>query len=203
MVPNLMIGFGIDKTQAEYVAEIKLRHLNRGIHPRARRKSKSWAEIARLKEILDSPAKDPPHHHRRAVGRCQKYGEARRSEILYEAESEEEDEEEDSMPDYPVTVFFTSEGYFKKITPQSLRACPATRNSRTEIRSFCSRKRKTTQNCYSLPTAVRCTNAVQAILPMEASLMGDYIPASGNGRRRNAGLHGCDGGLQRPHVLPV
>ena len=122
VVPNLMIGFGIDKIQAEYVAEIKLRHLNREyILKRTQEISELEADIARLQDILSSPSKIKKIIIEELQNVVKKYGEARRSEILYEAEDEEEAEEEDVMADYPVTVFYTREGYFKKITPLSLR----------------------------------------------------------------------------------
>ena len=122
VVPNLMIGFGIDQVQAEYVAEIKLRHLNREyILKRTQEISELEKEIARLEELVKSQAK-----LRRVVidelGEVsKKYGRPRRCEILYEAGDTAEEAEEEALPDYPVTVFFTREGYFKKITPQSLR----------------------------------------------------------------------------------
>lgn len=122
VVPNLMIGFGIDKTQAEYVAEIKLRHLNREyIVRRTQETEQLEKDIAELQAILDSPAKIKKIIITELQQVAQKYGEARRSEILYDVQKDEDDEQEAAMPDYPVTVFFTEEGYFKKITPQSLR----------------------------------------------------------------------------------
>ena len=122
VVPNLMIGFGIDQVQAEYVAEIKLRHLNREyILKRTEEITDLEAEIARLKEILDSPAKIRRIIMDELAAVAKKYGEPRRCRIVYDLPDEEEDAGEDAMPDYPVTIFFTREGYFKKITPQSLR----------------------------------------------------------------------------------
>ncbi len=122
VVPNLMIGFGIDQVQAEYVAEIKLRHLNREyILKRTEEIADLEAEIARLKEILDSPAKIRRIIMDELAAVAKKYGGPRRCRIVYDLPDEEEDPGEDAMPDYPVTVFFTREGYFKKITPQSLR----------------------------------------------------------------------------------
>lgn len=122
VVPNLMIGFGIDKVQADYVAEIKLRHLNREyIVKRTQEIDELAADIAKLKEILDSPSKIKKIIIEELTEIVKKYGEPRRSEIIYEVETYENDEIEDVMPDYPVTIFFTKEGYFKKITPQSLR----------------------------------------------------------------------------------
>ncbi|HAG65677.1 MAG TPA: topoisomerase IV, partial [Ruthenibacterium lactatiformans] len=117
-----MIGFGIDKVQAEYVAEIKLRHLNREyILRRTQETTDLEADIARLKDILNSPAKIKRVIIDELAAVAKQYGEPRRSEILYEAELPEDEDEDEGMPDYPVTVFYTREGYFKKITPQSLR----------------------------------------------------------------------------------
>ena len=122
VIPNLMIGFGIDKVQAEYVAEIKLRHLNREyILRRTQETTDLEADIARLKDILNSPAKIKRVIIDELAAVAKQYGEPRRSEILYEAELPEDEDEDEGMPDYPVTVFYTREGYFKKITPQSLR----------------------------------------------------------------------------------
>lgn len=121
VVPNLMIGFGIDKVQAEYVAEIKLRHLNREYI------LKRTADIAELREriedmedILASRARVKKIIVSELKSVVEKYAMPRRSEIIFaDAESDEEALEE--IPDYPVHLFFTKEGYFKKITPQSLR----------------------------------------------------------------------------------
>ena len=122
VVPNLMIGFGIDQVQAEYVAEIKLRHLNREyILKRTQEIEELESAIAELKGVLASPAKIKKIIMTELAAVAKQYGEARRSEILYEAPQQADEEEEDAMPDYPVTVFYTREGYFKKITPLSLR----------------------------------------------------------------------------------
>lgn len=122
VLPNLMIGFGIDREQAEYVAEIRLRHLNREyILKRTQETDELEADIARLQELLNSPAKLKKVIIEELSAVAKQYGEPRRSEILYEAAEAEYEEPADEMPDYPVTVFYTHEGYFKKITPQSLR----------------------------------------------------------------------------------
>lgn len=121
VIPNLMIGFGIDEVQAEYVAEIKLRHLNRQyILKRTQEIEELENAIAQLRDILDNPAKIKKIIITELGEVAKKYGEARRCPILYEVETVQEEEIE-AMPDYPVTVFYTREGYFKKITPQSLR----------------------------------------------------------------------------------
>lgn len=122
VIPNLMIGFGIDETQAEYVAEIKLRHLNREyILKRTAEIEELEKAIADLNDILEKPARVRRIIIRELTDVAKKYGAPRRSEILYEVNDAVDDAEENAVPDYPVTVFFTREGYFKKITPQSLR----------------------------------------------------------------------------------
>ena len=121
VVPNLMIGFGIDQIQAEYVAEIKLRHLNREyILKRTQEVEELEKSIAQLEGILGSKAKVKGIIVKELEEVAQKYGQPRRSMILYADEVEEVTLTEE-VPEYPVHLFFTKEGYFKKITPQSLR----------------------------------------------------------------------------------
>ena len=121
VVPNLMIGFGIDKIQAEYVAEIKLRHLNREyILKRTKDIEELEKEIAELDEILKSKARIKTIIVKELKAIAEKYGQPRKSFIIYEDTAKFEEEIE-SVPDYACTFFFTKEGYFKKITPQSLR----------------------------------------------------------------------------------
>ncbi|MEA4912937.1 MAG: DNA gyrase subunit A [Oscillospiraceae bacterium] len=121
VVPNLMIGFSIDDAQANYIAEIKLRHLNRQyILERTAEIAGLRAEIAELREILSDPKRIDKIIMSEQAAVAQKYVQPRRTKIYYEPVETYEPQEE-SVPDYPVTVFFTREGYFKKITPQSLR----------------------------------------------------------------------------------
>lgn len=121
VVPNLMIGFGIDEIQAEYVAEIKLRHLNRAfILKRIEEVESLEAEIRELEAILASKTRIKTIIIRELTEIAEKYGQPRRSLILYADEIEDVSIEEE-IPDYPVNLFFTREGYFKKITPLSLR----------------------------------------------------------------------------------
>lgn len=121
VVPNLMIGFGIDEIQAEYVAEIKLRHLNKEyILKRIEDIEKLEEEIADLEAILASKQRVKTIIVKELKNVADKYGKPRKSILLHNvAESEESFVEE--VPDYPVNLFFSKEGYFKKITPQSLR----------------------------------------------------------------------------------
>ena len=126
VVPNLMIGFGIDEVQADYVAEIKLRHLNREyILKRTGEIEQLEADIADLNDILAKPARIRKIIMKELADVAKKYGQPRRSEILYDLPEEEGSAEEEAVPDYPVTVFFTREGYLKKIPPQSLRTAGA------------------------------------------------------------------------------
>ena len=122
VVPNLMVGFGIDEPQAEYVAEIKLRHLNREyILKRTQDITQLQKEIAELNAILDDPKKIKKIIVQELKEVAERYGQPRRSILLYQDELAEVEEALDEVPDYPVNLFFTREGYFKKITPQSLR----------------------------------------------------------------------------------
>ena len=121
VVPNLMSGFGIDEIQAEYVAEIKLRHLNREyILKRTDDISALEKEIAELEAILASKTKIKNIIIRELSEIAEKYGQPRRSMIIY-AEDIEDESIVEEVPDYAVNLFFTKEGYFKKITPLSLR----------------------------------------------------------------------------------
>jgi len=122
VIPNLMIGFGIDQPQAEFVAEIRLRHLNREYILRRTQETEALEnEIARLEKLLASEAGLRRVIMDELAAVAKKYGQPRRSEILYELPAEPGEETEPALPDYPVTLFFTREGYFKKITPASLR----------------------------------------------------------------------------------
>ena len=126
VVPNLMIGFGIDEVQADYVAEIKLRHLNREyILKRTSEIEQLEKDIADLNDVLAKPARVRRIIINELNEVAKKYAQPRRSEILYDLPEEEAAAEEETVPDYPVTVFFTREGYLKKIPPQSLRTAGA------------------------------------------------------------------------------
>ncbi|MBQ4345655.1 MAG: topoisomerase IV [Oscillospiraceae bacterium] len=121
VVSNLMIGFGIDEIQAEYVAEIKLRHLNREyILNRTKEIEQLAAEIAEMEEIL----RDVKKIRKIMIGELQdvmkKYGQPRKT-LFYDLTDEPEEDPREDTPDYPVHLFMTAGGYFKKITPQSLR----------------------------------------------------------------------------------
>lgn len=121
VVPNLMNGFGIDEKQAEYIAEIRLRHINREyILKRLTETEALEKEIARLESLLKSDAKVRRVIIRELEAIIKKYPSPRRADIL-EADKIEHFEQEDHIEDYPVHLFLSKEGYFKKITSQSLR----------------------------------------------------------------------------------
>ena len=121
VVPNLMIGFGIDAVQAEYVAEIRLRQLNREyILKRTQEIEALESEIADKEDIVNSPKRVRTIIVGELRDIAKRYGKPRRSLIVY-TDDEDVAEPGEDIPDYPVNVFFTREGYFKKITPQSLR----------------------------------------------------------------------------------
>ena len=121
VVPNLMIGFGIDEVQANYIAEIKLRNINREyILKRTRETEDLENEIKDLEDTVNSPRRIKSIIVKELESVAKKYGRDRRTTIVYDYELDTE-EEVDDTPDYPVHLFVTRDGYLKKITPQSLR----------------------------------------------------------------------------------
>jgi len=177
VVPNLMIGFGVDEIQAEYVAEIKLRHLNREyILKRTQETDKLEKDIAQLEAILSDRSKvlDIIAGELRDVAK--KYGKPRKSLILYDLPDEIGDVE-DEAADYPVTLFMTREGYFKKITAQSLRMSGEQKlKEGDEVRQTIE-----SSNCRELLFFTDKCKAYKAKASdfddMKASLLGEYIPA--------------------------
>ncbi len=122
VVPNLMIGFGIDETQANFVAEIKLRNINKEyILKQTKAISQLEQEIADMRGTLGSARKLKDVIIRELQDVSKKYGQPRKTEIVYQYADAEPEEGNEDTPDYPVTVFVSKEGYLKKITAQSLR----------------------------------------------------------------------------------
>ena len=177
VVPNLMIGFGIDETQAEYVAEIKLRHLNREyILKRTQEIAQLEEDIARLEGILASKAKVKSIIVGELEAVAQKYGQPRRSMILY-ADEVEEAQVEEEVPDYPVHLFFTKEGYFKKITPQSLRMSGEQKlKEGDEITQQLEEQNTAELLFFSDRSQVYKLKAAD-FADTKASVLGEYIPA--------------------------
>ncbi|CAB1244873.1 DNA gyrase subunit A [Ruminococcaceae bacterium BL-4] len=177
VVPNLMIGFGIDETQAEYVAEIKLRHLNREfILKRTDEIGELQKQIAELNAILDSDRRIKAVIIKELKNVADLYGQPRRSILLYADQIEEESEEEE-IPDYPVNLFFTKDGYFKKITPQSLRM---SNDQKLKEGDMVFEHIELTNNSDLLFFTDRCQvykARTNDFSDTKASVLGDYIPA--------------------------
>jgi len=178
VIPNLMIGFGIDQLQAEYVADIRLRNINKEyILKRTQEVDTLEDEIADLEDMVNSP---------RRIKKCitqelqevkKKYAAPRRTEIIYDFQTAEPEAEEDMTPSYPVHLFLSREGYLKKITPQSLRMASDQKykegdgsflqweaNNADELLVFTDK-----QQCYK----TRLSEFDDA----KASVLGDYLPS--------------------------
>lgn len=177
VVPNLMIGFGIDEVQAEYVAEIKLRHLNREyILKRTAEIEALEKEIAELDEILKSKTRIKTIIVKELKEIAEKYGQPRKSIIIYE-DIVSYTEEKDDVPDYPVNLFFTKEGYFKKITPQSLRMSSNHKlKDGDEIAQTCEFSNNGELLFFTDKCQVYKAKAAD-FADTKASALGDYVPA--------------------------
>ncbi len=177
VVPNLMIGFGIDQAQAEFVAEIKLRNINKEyILKRTQDIAGLEKEIGELEALLGSDRRVRAVIERELEDVAKKYGQPRRTGLVYGAELDAA-AEPDETPDYPVTLFVSREGYFKKITPQSLRMSGEQKlkegdaivstfetTNRAELLVF--------TNKFQVYKA-RCAEFDDA----KASVLGDYLPS--------------------------
>ena len=176
VIPNLMIGFGIDQVQAEYVAEIKLRNINKEyILKRTAEVDELADQIADLKDLIASPKRLQNVIIQELTEVKKKFAAPRRTEILYDVE-ETVVEEEEEIPDVPVNLFLSREGYLKKITQQSLRMSSDQKykegdgpylsweaSNRDELLVFTNK-----QQCY------KCR--LNDFEPSKASVLGDYLP---------------------------
>ena len=176
VVPNLMIGFGIDEIQANYVAEIKLRNINKEyILKQTRAIDDLEGEIADLKDTLNSPRKLKNVIIKELQAVADKFGQPRRTEILYDAQ-EAVPEEEDDVPDYGVTVFVSKEGYLKKMTAQSLRMSGEQKFKEGDSLSF---SQETTNRAEFLVFTDRYQCYKSRLSDFDdgkASQLGDYLP---------------------------
>ena len=177
VIPNLMIGFGIDQVQAEFVAEIKLRNINKEYILKRVAETEALAdEIADLEDTLAKPSRIRKIIIDELTAVRKKYAQPRKTEIVYDHELDEIDEVEEEES-YPVHLFLSREGYFKKITPQSLRMSGEQKfkegdslrmtveaNSNTELMFF-------TDQCQVYKTRA------SEFADSKASLLGDYLPA--------------------------
>ena len=177
VIPNLMIGFGIDQVQAEFVAEIKLRNINKEyILKRTAETGDLEREIQDLEETLKSDRRIRNIIIKELEQVSKKFGQPRKTEILYHWDTASQEETEEESPDYPVTAFVSREGYFKKITPQSLRASSEQRFKEGDSLSF---SRETTNRAELLVFTDRfqCYKArLSDFDDGKASQLGDYLP---------------------------
>lgn len=177
VVPNLMINFGIDEIQAEYVAEIKLRNINRQyITKRLQDVDQLRADIAEMEEILQDNKKIRRIIMKELKDVAKTYGQPRKTMFYYQSDVAEE-EIIDDTPDYTVHIFVSDSGYFKKITPQSLRMNSEQKLKEGDfIRQIFDATNKTELVFFS-DKAQAYKSKVSAFDDAKASVMGDYIPA--------------------------
>ena len=177
VVPNLMIGFGIDEIQANYVAEIKLRNINQEyILKQTRAISQLEKEIEELQSVLNSSRKLKNVIIKELEEVSKKFGKPRMTEIIYEtAETVVEDEAEE-IPDYPVTVFVSEEGYLKKITAQSLRMSGEQKFKEGDSLSF-SKETSNRDEILVFTDKFQCYKGrLSDFEDGKASQLGDYLP---------------------------
>lgn len=177
VVPNLMIGFGIDEIQANYVAEIKLRNINKEyILKQTKAISQLEQEIADLRETLNSPSRLKKVIIQELQDVSKKYGQPRKTEIIYQAVEAEPEEEEEDIPDYPVTVFVSKEGYLKKITAQSLRMSGEQKFKEGDSLAF-SQETTNKSDVLVFTDQFQCYKSrLSDFEDSKASVLGDYLP---------------------------
>ena len=177
VVPNLMIGFGIDEIQANFVAEIKLRNINKEyILKQTKAISQLEQEIAEMKDILSSARKLKNVIIQELQEVSKKYGQPRKTEIIYQAVEAEPEEEEEDVPDYPVTVFVSKDGYLKKITAQSLRMSGEQKFKEGDSLLF-SQETTNRADVLVFTDQFQCYKSrLSEFEDSKASLLGDYLP---------------------------
>ncbi len=202
VIPNLMIGFGIDQIQAEYVADIRLRNINKEyILKRTQEVDALADEIADLEDIVNSPKRVQKIIVDELAEVKKKYAVPRRTEIVYDHMDEPVMTVEDETPDYPVHLFLSQEGYLKKITPQSLRMASEQKykegdgpllqweaSNRDELLVFTDR-----QQCYK--------TRLSDFDDTKASALGDYLPSKLGMDPEEKALWACLAGDYSGHVL--
>ena len=177
VIPNLMIGFGIDQIQAEYVAEIKLRNINKEyILKRTRETDALRDEIEDLEDLLNSPQRVKKVIVEELNAAAEKYGEPRRTTIVYPHEITQYTPEAEQKEEYPVSVFLSREGYFKKITPASLRMSSEQKYKEGDAlrQGF-----ETTSNAEAMFFTDKCQvykTRLGEFDDAKASVLGDYLP---------------------------
>ncbi|MCI7639741.1 MAG: DNA topoisomerase (ATP-hydrolyzing) subunit A [Clostridiales bacterium] len=177
VVPNLMIEFGIDEVQANFVAEIKLRNINKEyILKQTKAISQLEQEIADMRATLESARKLKNVIIKELQAVSDKFGQPRKTEIIYDAAETAPEDEGEEIPDYPVTVFVSKEGYLKKITAQSLRMSGEQKFKEGDSLSF---TKETTNKAEFLvfTDKFQCYKSrLSDFDDGKASLLGDYLP---------------------------
>ncbi len=177
VVPNLMIGFGIDEVQANYVAEIKLRNINKEyILKQTKAIDELESEIAELRDTLNSSRRLKSVIKKELKQVSEKYGKPRKTEIIYNIDEIEPEVEEEQAPDYPVTLFVSKEGYLKKITQQSLRMSGEQKFKEGDSLAF---SRETTNRAEILVFTDKFQCYKSRLSDFEdgkASQLGEYLP---------------------------
>lgn len=177
VVPNLMIAFGIDEIQANYVAEIKLRNINKEyILKQTKAIDQLEQEIAELRDTLNSARKLKNVIIKELQAVSTKFGQPRKTEILYDVAETAPEVEEEVIPDYPVTVFLSKEGYLKKITTQSLRMSGEQKFKEGDSLNF-SQEASNRWELLAFTDQFQCYKAkLSDFEDSKASLLGDYLP---------------------------
>lgn len=202
VIPNLMIGFGIDQVQAEYVADIRLRNINKEyILKRTQEVDALADEIADLEDIVNSPKRVRKIIVDELAEVKKKYAQPRRTQIVYDHMDEPVMTVEDETPDYPVHLFVSREGYLKKITPQSLRMASEQKYkegdgpflqweaaNKDELLVFTDR-----QQCYK--------TRLSDFDDTKASALGDYLPSKLAMDPEEKALWACIPGDYSGHLL--
>lgn len=202
VIPNLMIGFGIDQLQSEYVADIRLRNINKEyILKRTQEVDTLEDEIADLEDIVSSPKRIQTIIVDELTEVKKKYAIPRRTQIVYDHMDEPVMTVEDETPDYPVHLFFSREGYLKKITPQSLRMASEQKYkegdgpylqweaaNRDELLVFTDK-----QQCYK--------TRLSDFDDTKASALGDYLPSKLAMDPEERALWACLAGDYSGHLL--
>ncbi len=177
VIPNLMIGFGIDQVQAEYVADIRLRNINKEyILKRVQEEQALRDEIDDLEDLAGNAGRIKQVMIGELESVKTKYAQPRRTTIIYEHEITGYDEAEET-PDYPVTVFLSQEGYFKKITPQSLRMADTQKfKEEDSLRQSCEATNRAEVMFFTNKQQVyKCR--LSDFDDSKASVLGDYLPS--------------------------
>ncbi len=177
VVPNLMIGFGIDEVQANYVAEIKLRNINKEyILKQTNAIDQLEQEIDELRDTMNSSRKLRAVIKKELKQVAEKFGKPRKTEIIYNIDEIAPEEEEEQVPDYPVTLFVSKEGYLKKITQASLRMSGEQKFKEGDSLSF-SRETSNRAELLVFTNQFQCYKTrLSDFEDGKASLLGDYLP---------------------------